>query len=572
MKHLEIDTNHSCRRVAVAILIFFSFALGAQNPLGEEFFSLDPEPVTGQSFGPVTSLALSPSDGSLWIGTEDGGILRIGRKGNRIHYSVASGHLSSDSVKEMCFISSSVLYILYENGGLARYSSTQGFSDVSLFNEGISHILKHDGSDMLLCSTQSGGIYTVDVAGATALVQAVNEPVAVLSTALDGSIYFVGEKSRIVKQIANDGIQDKTTEIPDMPTSLLAAADGVFWVGTGQGLYGIDGISLARYTATDGFPSNRIYSIVEDAPGSILIATASGVVGLNVSKTNVSDSKLYFPDETYLCSYKTNGPEPVCFFGGNRGIAVLTSESRASELPWNDINDTVYSNDFNFPGRINLVWIIPLVVIVGAVSFVLGRRKHKGRSDDNYTKTVEIVPLPPKVVPSSVKNASTHNDLPEHPVHHPLQASDAVAAPAPVAAPSPVTVKKPAPAHSDNPKVELRQVIDRLNDGDAPAFSVKVWNMIEESYTDPQFSVETIATRLLLSRVHVNRKLQQEVGVSPSALIKAKRMAAARELLLAGGMTLPQVAHKAGFSSAAYLSASFKDYFGHSPSELMHTS
>lgn len=571
MKHLEIDTNHSCRRVAVAILIFFSFALGAQNPLGEEYFPLDPEPVTGQSFGPVTSLALSPSDGSLWIGTEDGGILRIGRKGNRLHYSVASGHLSSDSIKEMCFISSSVLYILYENGGLARYSSTQGFHDVTLFNEGISHILKLDGSDMLLCSTQSGGIYTVDLAGATALVQAVNEPVAVLSTA-PGSIYFVGEKSRIVKQIANDGIQAKTTEIPDMPTSLLAAADGVFWVGTGQGLYSMEGTSWERYTATDGFPSNRIYSIVEDAPGSLLIATASGVVGLNVSKTNVSDSKLYFPDETYLCSHKTSGPEPVCFFGGNRGIAVLTSKSRASELPWNDINDTVYSNDFNYPGRINLVWIIPLVVIVGAVSFVLGRRKHKRGRDDNYTKTVEMVPLPPKASLSPVNNAPKHNDFPKYPVPRQQQASGTVVAPASDAVSSPVTVKKPAPAHSDNPKVELRQVIDRLNDGDAPAFSVKVWNMIEESYTDPQFSVETIATRLLLSRVHVNRKLQQEVGVSPSALIKAKRMATARELLLAGGMTLPQVALKAGFSSAAYLSASFKDYFGHSPSELMHTS
>lgn len=572
MKHLEIDTNHSCRRVAVAILIFFSFALGAQNPLGEEYFPLDPEPVTGQSFGPVTSLALSPSDGSLWIGTEDGGILRIGRKGNRLHYSVASGQLSSDSVKEMCFISSSVLYILYENGGLARYSSTQGFSDVTLFNEGISHILKLDGSDILLCSTRSGGIYTVDVAGTTALVQAVNEPVAVLSTASDGSIYFVGEKSRIVKQIANGGIQAKTTEIPDMPTTLLAAADGVFWVGTGQGLYSMEGTSWERYTATDGFPSNRIYSIVEDAPGSLLIATASGVVGLNVSKTNVSESKLYFPDETYLCSYITSGPEPVCFFGGNRGIAVLTSKSRASELPWNDINDTVYSNDFNYPGRINLVWIIPLVVIVGAVSFVLGRRKHKRGRDDNYTKTVEMVPLPPKASLSPVNNAPKHNDFPKYPVPRQQQASGTVVAPASDAVSSPVTVKKPAPAHSDNPKVELRQVIDRLNDGDAPAFSVKVWNMIEESYTDPQFSVETIATRLLLSRVHVNRKLQQEVGVSPSALIKAKRMATARELLLAGGMTLPQVALKAGFSSAAYLSASFKDYFGHSPSELMHTS
>jgi AraC-like DNA-binding protein len=49
-------------------------------------------------------------------------------------------------------------------------------------------------------------------------------------------------------------------------------------------------------------------------------------------------------------------------------------------------------------------------------------------------------------------------------------------------------------------------------------------------------------------------------------------MAAARELMQKGGLTLPQIADKAGFSSAAYLSASFKDYYGQSPSELMRSS
>ncbi|MBR0445250.1 MAG: helix-turn-helix transcriptional regulator [Clostridia bacterium] len=115
---------------------------------------------------------------------------------------------------------------------------------------------------------------------------------------------------------------------------------------------------------------------------------------------------------------------------------------------------------------------------------------------------------------------------------------------------------------------EVFEAIERVRRGEVPEFTQRVWQMIEDSYTDPDFSVASVASRLLLTRVHLNRKLQQEIGISPSALIKARRMIAARELMMRGGLTLPQIAEKTGFSSAAYLSASFKDYFGQSPSKL----
>lgn len=547
MKHLEIDTNHSYKRVAAAILIFFSFALGAQNPLGEEYFPLDPEPVTGQSFGPVTSLALSPSDGSLWIGTEDEGILRIGRKGNRIHYSVASKHLSSDCIKEMCFNSSSVLYILYENGNLARYSSTQGFSDLRLFDEGVSHVLMLNETDQLLCSTDSGKIYTVDAAGATNLIQAVNEPVAVLSASTDGYLYFVGETSRVVKQVVNGGIQDKSAVIPDLPTSLLVAQDGVIWAGTGQGLYCWPGSSWKRYNTADGLPSNRVNTIVQARHGEILIATYGGIVSLNVSESNVSNSKVYNQSDSYLSAVKVDGNNPVCFFGGDRGIAVLTPESVAVSLPW---NDPVESGMNRQSKPFNWIWllVIPALLIFGLLGFFIGCR-NKQRND--YIQSSDLL-IPP---PSST-------------IVSPVKKDTVATAPAQEEVPS-----SPDSTKEDLQPSDLQKVIERLNgeSSELPEFSVKVWKMINESYADPHFSVETIASRLLLSRVHVNRKLRQEIGVSPSALIKAKRMSAARELLLGGKMTLPQVALKAGFSSATYLSASFKDYYGQSPSELMRS-
>ena len=87
MKRIDIETYRVFKWIICIFLLLTSLSLWGQNFPEGEFLSLDPEAVTGESFGFVTAIAKSPSDGSLWIGTEDEGILRIGRKGNRIHYS-----------------------------------------------------------------------------------------------------------------------------------------------------------------------------------------------------------------------------------------------------------------------------------------------------------------------------------------------------------------------------------------------------------------------------------------------------------------------------------------------------
>ena len=67
----------------------------------------------------MTAIAKSPSDGSVWIGTEGDGILRIGRNGKRIRYSSEDNGLLSDEIREMCFVSPSRLYILYKDGSMS---------------------------------------------------------------------------------------------------------------------------------------------------------------------------------------------------------------------------------------------------------------------------------------------------------------------------------------------------------------------------------------------------------------------------------------------------------------------
>lgn len=91
---------------------------------------LDSAPKTTQ----ITCTLQSPKDGSLWMGTEDSGLLRIGRNGRQIIYDKTSGHLSSDKIEALAMEEETgIIYILDGNGSLYKYTSVSGFSPMNGF-------------------------------------------------------------------------------------------------------------------------------------------------------------------------------------------------------------------------------------------------------------------------------------------------------------------------------------------------------------------------------------------------------------------------------------------------------
>ena len=572
MKHLEKETNRGLKWLSATFLILFSLLASAQMPKDGELFSLDPEAVTGRSFGTVTAIVSSPSDESLWIGTESEGILRIGRNGNRICYNVQTNHLLSNSISEMCFVSPSLLYILYSDGRLTSYSSTEGFSHLGNLDVAISHILPASDEGKLIAALNDGKICFVENKTKVSTLADLQEPVTVVTTGEGGKIYLVGSRSMTVQCLNNGAKETLTGPLPETPTCLFATKDGSLFAGSGQGLFCWKQNGWSRLSTADGLVSNRINAILAGDDGVIYLPTPKGVQALNVSNSNVSKTDVYFSGDSFVSAQKIASKNTVFYFGGPKGIAAITPTSPSVSLPWMQVDEELQSNEKK---SIFNLWSIILMIALGLLGFLAGRLVSKGKKEEP-----ETVNIPPRSVTPTVVNTPR-----PAPVSKPVAAP---VSPRPTPAPTPtltspaaadindstkvetepkVTVEVPAPSHDD-----VFGAIKKLNKGDAPEFSLKVWNMIEESYTDPEFSVADIASRLLLSRVHVNRKLQQELEVSPSSLLKARRMTAARELMLKGGMTIKDIAEQSGFSSAAFMSTSFKEYFGQSPSEVMRTS
>lgn len=90
---------------------------------------------TSQITTHITCSAQSPVDGSLWMGTDGEGLLRMGRNGRHILYNKTNGQLSSDIIKALSFeAESNILILLDGNGSIWTYTSTEGFKEKKGFD------------------------------------------------------------------------------------------------------------------------------------------------------------------------------------------------------------------------------------------------------------------------------------------------------------------------------------------------------------------------------------------------------------------------------------------------------
>lgn len=79
-------------------------------------------------------------------------------------------------------------------------------------------------------------------------------------------------------------------------------------------------------------------------------------------------------------------------------------------------------------------------------------------------------------------------------------------------------------------------------------------------------SAGDLASRAHMSASHFSRVFRDELGCSPMAYLRRLRLERAKRLLVAGDLTVTQIALVCGFGSGAYLSSAFREAFGLPPS------
>jgi CheY-like chemotaxis protein len=102
-------------------------------------------------------------------------------------------------------------------------------------------------------------------------------------------------------------------------------------------------------------------------------------------------------------------------------------------------------------------------------------------------------------------------------------------------------------------------------------FLADIKRVMEKHLMDEQFGVETMADTLAMSRRTLVRKLTAVTGQAPVKFIRAYRLERALQMLRDNTAPIWEIAVKTGFGSASYFTKCFKDHYGISPREAIHS-
>ncbi|MFS4483902.1 two-component regulator propeller domain-containing protein [Hyunsoonleella sp. 2307UL5-6] len=99
-------------------------------------------------------------------------------------------------------------------------------------------------------------------------------------------------------------------------------------------------------------------------------------------------------------------------------------------------------------------------------------------------------------------------------------------------------------------------------------FIEKVLNYINENISDPTLNVETLASKLNLSKSQFYRKIKALTNQTANEFLRNIRLQKAKQILELGSATVGEVSHKVGFSSHSYFTKCFKNYYGVLPTSI----
>lgn len=265
-------------------------------------------------YGHFTAM-LRDRDGAVWLGTENQGLLRIGRHG--IEHMAPGEVLPNGRVVSLLEDAEGSVWI-GANGGLFRLRET-------LFTS----YTRRDGLSgdyvRALLEAPDGALWIGSAAGLDRM-------------AVDGAI-------------APSGLRNANGSAPSV-LSLARGADGDLWVGTyADGVYRLrDGRVRRHYGKDDGLPSGHVRAISVDRAGTVWLGTQRGLVRIDGEQARVADAP-GLPQGLITALASIDG---ALWIGSVEGASVLR-DGRVQQLPLEPLGGARSVFGFQALGRD--VWI-----------------------------------------------------------------------------------------------------------------------------------------------------------------------------------------------------------------------
>ena len=272
---------------------------------GFDYLSVGPSGMYGQQHACATSIVRSPADGSLWIGTDGGGILRVSKDGSRTFFTAANSGLTNDSVMALVFDKHGTLWAATYLDGLFTYTPATGFrpfaDQEAVGSKNVVCLAYDAGKDLLYAGTYGAGFSILSPASRK-VEKNVSQDLIMWVSALmidkegtvwlgtfNGPLCYNHELGKLWSyDVGNVAIQARVY-------CFCEAENGVVWIGTGEGLTACDRIrgTTRFYSEADGLPNNVVAAIREAADGTLWVSTAYGLSHLNPASETFTNYYVY---------------------------------------------------------------------------------------------------------------------------------------------------------------------------------------------------------------------------------------------------------------------------------------
>jgi diguanylate cyclase (GGDEF)-like protein len=221
---------------------------------------------------------LADRDGSLWIGTEGGGIVRL-RNGVFTTLGVAEG-LPSPRIYELAQDAEGTVWAGTDRG-LSRFRDgrfVEGPRDEGLFRRDIEAL--RAGRDGLWVGLGEGFVRVAgDAVEPPATPGLPPGPVSALWEDADGTLWVGTRRGLYVRRPGQAQLTPGAAGLPGpVVTAIRRDRDGGLWVGTETGAARIDGEATQVLGTRQGLSNDQVMRIFEDREGSIWIGTQDGGV------------------------------------------------------------------------------------------------------------------------------------------------------------------------------------------------------------------------------------------------------------------------------------------------------
>ena len=288
-------------------------------------------------YGCVSSIARNPSDGSMWVGSDGGGLMRIGPDGSRKVFNASNSALTNDSVMALAFDRRGTLWVATYLDGLFTYTPSRGFrrfADADALGTPNLACLAYDaGEDLIYVGTYGAGMSVISALQGKVtqrVVEDINKWVSALYIDRGGVIWlgtfngpmcFNPALGRLIAYNEGD------VAVKARVYCIHEASDGRIWIGTGEGLNAIDRTrgTVTVYSEADGLSSDVVEAIREAGDGTLWISTSYGLNRLDPVTGDIASYYAYdgLQGNEFHFAASFKDADGKLFFGGTGGVTAF---------------------------------------------------------------------------------------------------------------------------------------------------------------------------------------------------------------------------------------------------------